>query len=856
MELEKEGAGKRKKARVVGGKENIADAQWYAVKSFPDESKNAGNFVGSPKKKDRLSLGVNSPDALQVVPRKRTNANHLITPKKPSTRIPLNDLVQPRDAAPSPRKPPQKVLLNDIARKAGNGPQPQSPEKRVQRRKSLRKSTRRLTRGDLPEQPALASFEESIPMPEVGPVAVVEPVIEEPKTTTSDKAVLATGQADPTAVYTPFEAPANDDDAKNDDKIPSEVIPEEPLQIQNNEESVEGNEESSEEHTTSPTPESGLVAEDNQPATIERKHPMEDPILEPQPAALESLEPVAASGHSSPIKTSSTPKAKRRASSQRRGIRRSTRTTRSDSVQPEDLVPTGAQTTDIPLEIEALESSLPAPQGTVEDITIEKSATLPSSGRATSPLSRDSERGEERGANEDVVIAFDVQGVEGPFDTMETENDIAEEKPAKALASESTSQEPTDFPASEDTTKLPKDVSDAVLDNSVSNILHEDESSIEEIATGPLQQIETNNDDCIALPGDEVLAHSSPAILSSTPIASLSQSEPKSDDATDEGLEDLEPISVSITAENLLDNTVTELEELPESSTPNPSTTELVEAISEHAPSTTYDHDDTDMLRNFLTRVKANKEAKAKSIPKRKRSLPHSPIQLPLGQADTNLSPSSPKDEFDVSLPAPSPTKRRKRNEPAEDGDVTEPKSIRRSGRTRLPIKAPTAAPSFIPVRRLGQDGDNTITLRRSEEKELAALTRVNTRKNKGTAVSPTEVLAKKAEEKDDPAARQKALKEIFDEKAKKGKKGKKGKKAKSVVWAEELAQFSDGKKVIDNKVIDKEPEREKEKEQEKPVPTEEKNSAVKVGIRSSRISLGTPVNGTPAPKRRVKGRS
>ena len=314
-----------------------------------------------------------------------------------------------------------------------------------------------------------------------------------------------------------------------------------------------------------------------------------------------------------------------------------------------------------------------------------------------------------------------------------------------------------------------------------------------------------------------------------------------------EALEVFEPVSISIPATKLLDDYIEEpADELPESSTPNPSTTELVEAISENAPANTFDQDDTDMLRNFLTRVKANKAAKAStSIPKRKRSLPHSPIRLPLESVNADLSPSSPKakDEFDVSLPA----KRKQEDADLGEDEAREPKSIRRSGRTRLPVKAPPlAAPSFIPVRRLGQDGDNTVTLKRNEEKELAALTRVNTRKNKGGAQLPMQVLAKQAEEKDDPASRQRALKEIFDEKTQRQKKGK---KRKTVIWAEELAQFQteEGKTTE----LDKEPEKEKEKA----APVEEKKTSVKVGVRS-KMALGMAVNGTPAPKKKMRGRS
>jgi hypothetical protein len=248
--------------------------------------------------------------------------------------------------------------------------------------------------------------------------------------------------------------------------------------------------------------------------------------------------------------------------------------------------------------------------------------------------------------------------------------------------------------------------------------------------------------------------------------------------------------------------------------------------------------------------VKANKAAKAStSIPKRKRSLPHSPLRLPLGEADADNSPSDQKmkDEFDISLPGPSPSKRQKRSNPHplvpdEDDTITDHKPTRRSGRTRLPVsKSPLSAPSHIPVRRLGQDPDSTVTLKRSEEKELAAVTRVNTRKNKGLALSVQEVLTKKAEEKEDPVLRQRLLKEVFDDKA--SRKAKKEKR-KTVVWAEELTQYQtvEGRKV--------EGEKEKEAEVPKAATAESKKNAVKVGIRS-KIALGMAANGTPAPKRK-----
>ena len=167
---------------------------------------------------------------------------------------------------------------------------------------------------------------------------------------------------------------------------------------------------------------------------------------------------------------------------------------------------------------------------------------------------------------------------------------------------------------------------------------------------------------------------------------------------------------------------------------------------------------------------------------------------------------------------------------------------------------AAPGAPSFIPMRRLGGE-DTTLTLGgKNEGKELAALTRVNTRKNKAGALGAMELLAKKAEEKDDPVLRQRLLKEVFEEKKGKGE-GKKAKK--EVVWAEELTcvREFDEKKIISKSIAGPKGAKKKKTvvvEEEK----EEKATRVRVGMASSReskIALGMGVNGTPAPKRRIR---
>jgi hypothetical protein len=141
------------------------------------------------------------------------------------------------------------------------------------------------------------------------------------------------------------------------------------------------------------------------------------------------------------------------------------------------------------------------------------------------------------------------------------------------------------------------------------------------------------------------------------------------------------------------------------------------------------------------------------------------------------------------------------------------------------------------------------VTLKRNEEKEIAALTRVNTRKNKGAAITAAEVLAKKSEEKEDPAMRQRLLKEVFKEKRDKDKQvcEKKG-RGKNVTWAKELAQFQ----TVDKGKLGQ-GKSDKEKEKTLQVDEEKKQSSVRVGIRS-KMALGMAVNGTPAPKRKIRG--
>ena len=293
-------------------------------------------------------------------------------------------------------------------------------------------------------------------------------------------------------------------------------------------------------------------------------------------------------------------------------------------------------------------------------------------------------------------------------------------------------------------------------------------------------------------------------------------------------------------------------------------TSNLADAISLQEDS------ETEMLRKFVTRVKADKSAKAaaaaalakRNLRQKRRSgstgsvtsTTGSPVsrcespakRLPLGEKDLN-SPSPVKkrkapigsDGFfkgkttlfsEESSPAPK-TKRRRKRLAAElettleqsmslvDPDPAAETGLRRSTRSRstrvqLRPPAPSAnsiALSMIPVRLPGSSGGMmadmdrdmpaiVIPNTRNEEKDLAAVTRLNTRKNKGNSVPPKMVLATQTE---DPAAwRMKELKSVFE--AREGreaaagsgsgdsdsKSGRKCRVAKGVRWAEELARF------------------------------------------------------------------
>ncbi|KAK4237018.1 hypothetical protein C8A03DRAFT_16398 [Achaetomium macrosporum] len=289
-----------------------------------------------------------------------------------------------------------------------------------------------------------------------------------------------------------------------------------------------------------------------------------------------------------------------------------------------------------------------------------------------------------------------------------------------------------------------------------------------------------------------------------------------------------------------------------------------------------HDDSETEMLRKFVTRVAADKNAKAaaaavtfaNNTSRSARQLGSlgsttstgSPVakfesethlpRKPLAEKSSN-SPSPTKNKRKLELIVEPPTKRKDRSEDQEDdlddgprlkrrrkrvdpvlettvestaSPPLEPDSLpagpagpRRSTRARrLKPAAPSAnaiAFSMIPVRLPGMGAMDDAALeshhyaamarQRSEEKDLAAITRVNTRKNKGGAVPPQVVLAKQAE---DPSWRMRELKGVLEAKERRqqqmegdhavqggdGGDGEKSarKAAKGVRWAEELVRF------------------------------------------------------------------
>ena len=838
LELKAEGMGARKKMRLRGVKENIGDATWednmkekaardgdmLATDAAASTNMEMVTFAPSP-------LNDADVNALHWIPRKRTNANHVITPRKHLRQTTLNSQVVTQAFVRSPH------------------PTPEGPRRRKSMRKSIRTSIApRIS--DIPEAvvqeaPTIGTFKPEVVQVEVANEAtppIPESELEAEKVAAeeslNDRLNILFNLTDVEDASAEEAEKCDADRSLNSHGSSPRAVP-----VQLN----DMREDAAASPSRSPTRSHSNNGSKCTADSDGEEHLRGRQDMEPS-AVLPSIE----TDHS-PVQSSKTTSIQKRKSgaSQRRNKRRSTRATRASSAQVED-------------QRAPIEPAIEAPGISVDSAAQHESAAM-------APDDDD----------EAQITAFE------PGETVENSRMPHSQEPADIITPKLTIFE-LERSVQDRCHRTPNNTTDLDGPKKLGSCSRSEDAELEDFdisAQLTLQlsadtQHQTSNEDfdlepipasvVTILPGssldearlppvhrgegslislrEDSMEESSPVRFS--PIhASNPQRALELNEFCVEGAEKAKPISVSADIENENNSMSPTNEDLPGSSTPDPTTSKLVETISENTQHIVYDHDETDMLRSFLTRVQANKAAKAgNSMPKRKRSLPHSPLKLPLGET-TNTSPWSKRrnEDFDLGPPGPSPSKKQKPIDPvlADDDDddtITERKPTRRSGRTRLPvIKTPLGAPSHIPVRRLGQDADTTVTLKRTEEKELAALTRVNTRKNKGGSQSVAEVLVKKTEEREDPALRQRLLKEVFDENAKKARKEKR----KTVVWAEELTQYQ----TVEGRKLDG--AKEEGKETEKVAITEEKKkSAVKVGIRS-KIALGMAANGTPAPKRK-----
>ncbi|KAB8304989.1 hypothetical protein EYC80_004298 [Monilinia laxa] len=852
MELEKEGEGARKKARVVGNKEDISRAKWHEGKDKMDAwDDDLSVGMGSPRKNV-----VGSPDKSQVVPRKRTNANLVITPRKPLRQILLSGEGQGINMG-MPLSP-AKVKEASI-----------SP---VRSRKETRKSIRKLA------------------MPVDDTQMVDEKKYHIRHTSLEFDFEMAAGQKkmEPKQGFeqSPKKTPKRQSLRRSMRGRVSEPI-EVPEQL-----SLKAHNEQSLHAGLSSAPPKFAV--DDQAGVMELDHKQDvsfemvksqgvestsgvKSIPEEDKSVTTPVKPLDAMAESaqkqaegvSTQRPAKSPK-KRRASS-----RRSTR--QSDRMHTES---TGEK----PLDKDGAETMAPngstanirdrTPQvtsrntGDDSNFTVTPTANLELQ-KEVSDVETE-EVGPHQGESNSVEVPTPVQEVyqiveELLGQSVSANEDLESVEPNDSIVHPSTESSSVDLPANMHTQQAFCDFEDIQLvkESPTAHVAPLDDCGDEDMDKSTSELPETSLEPSINV--------ANLGLLSSTESFDDNTNEPHNaaelDHIEDPGSFDLSPI-------NSLQAKVQPTNLEPDITSAEPSaasaTSSAVDDTFSLNVASSFENDDTDMLRQFLTRVKADKAAKAAApAPKKRRSLPHSPLRIALGDI-MNAEASSPvqaaRDDFDVSAPVtPSPARKsRAVTPPSADEVEKEPKSMRRSGRTRPPAKIPLPAPSSIPVRRLGgQDGDNTVTLKQSVEKEMAALTRANTRKNKSGAVLPEVLLARKANLKENPAKRQKELKEMYDEKVRREKKGE-GKKKKTVVWAEEIAQYQTlekkEKKTMESRRVNRHGERvvtdSKLDEKEKVGEGGEKKGRVKISSgssRTSKIAVGIPTaNGTLAKKKRV----
>lgn len=230
--------------------------------------------------------------------------------------------------------------------------------------------------------------------------------------------------------------------------------------------------------------------------------------------------------------------------------------------------------------------------------------------------------------------------------------------------------------------------------------------------------------------------------------------------------------------------------------------------------------DDTSMLKDFLSRAQARKQARDAALTAEPLGTTRSPSprrspRKALASLDSN-SPSPHGTSEAVNRVRTPPGKVKLGEAHLEDMDetVTSTSPVRRSTRKRLagPSKTSTGAPSFIPVRRA--DGTEPVVLPKSVSQELALVTRTNTRRNKGQAKPPAIIL------------KTLGVEEMEEE----SQGGHSLRKCKSVGWDQRLVYYHDGTEVHADAKVKMEEKRPKAR-------------------RLRGLGAG---NGTPAPKRQT----
>ncbi|KAF7910688.1 uncharacterized protein EAF01_002198 [Botrytis porri] len=852
MELEKEGAGARKKPRVLGIKEDISRAKWHEGKDERETwDENLMVASGSPRKN---ALG--TPNKLQVVPRKRTNANLVITPRKSSRQTVLGEKGQalnmelPLSPAKDKEVNSSPIRKRKIARKSmRKSMMPVENFQRFDEEKHHRRHTSlvfdfEMATGEkemesmqkLEKSPKKTPKRQSLRRSMRGrvsePVQVLEKVL-----TRDDKKRTS---------YTGFNSAS-----LREGTVKSQAGAMEIDHIQNASPKKDKHQGTAHSPIKKPTKEQDMS--------------LTAPLIEPLHTKSESAQTQAED-----IPTQKTTKgAKQKRTSSRRSTRSSDRLELESVVKKPLLVEsTEVTTSTIPTTNSQDLASLEPSQKTND---ILKSTPIPAPDLDLEDTVQDA-AGEEMVECQEELSNAEVSA---PIKEI---NHIVEELLEQSVTSNDNSRSiESQAPNGECSDELPANMYRQQAFRDFEDIQPANESRTTHVA--PLEEGTPDDEDMDDSMSDlpELLLESTDSVINlglsglnesfnnnTNEMQIATESEPIDDP------ESFDSMQVnSLHTDNQSDESnhgVTSAESTAAFAT----TSEADDTFSTNFTSS-FENDDTDILRQFLTRVKADKAAKAAApAPKKRKSLPHSPLRIPLGDimnAEASSPVQTPRDDLELGAPeTASPSRKSRATTPPSTEEVdAEARSIRRSGRTRPPVlKIPLPAPSSIPVRRLGGQDDTNVTLKQSVEKELAALTRVNTRKNKAGAVFPDVLLARKADAKENPAKRQKELKEMFEEKLRREKKAK-GKPKKSVVWAEEIAQYQTlerkEKKTMESRKVNKNGERivdgSKTEEKGKVAEAKDKKGRVKThtssSSRPSKITTGIPTaSGTPARKKRV----